>query len=52
MEAWEKQVPFRSLIEADEVITSRLTKEQIADCFDYNYHLKHVDTIFSRLGLQ
>lgn len=52
MEAWEKQVPFRSLIEADEMITSRLTKEQIADCFDYNYHLKHVDTIFSRLGLQ
>ncbi|WP_461202330.1 adenylosuccinate lyase [Anoxybacillus sp. TBDG-1] len=51
MEAWEKQVPFRSLIEADGVITSRLTKEQIADCFDYNYHLKHVDTIFSRLGL-
>ncbi|MBE2913718.1 MULTISPECIES: adenylosuccinate lyase [Anoxybacillus] len=52
MEAWEKQVSFRSLIEADEVITSRLTKDQIADCFDYNYHLKHVDTIFERLGLQ
>jgi adenylosuccinate lyase len=52
MEAWEKQVPFRSLIEADEVITSRLSKEQIDDCFDYNYHLKHVDTIFKRLGLE
>lgn len=51
MEAWEKQVPFRSLIEADETITNRLTKEQIDDCFDYNYHLKHVDTIFERLGL-
>ncbi|BDG48980.1 MULTISPECIES: adenylosuccinate lyase [Parageobacillus] len=51
MEAWEKQVPFRSLIEADERITSRLTKEQIDDCFDYRYHLKHVDTIFQRLGL-
>ncbi|MGX1984047.1 adenylosuccinate lyase [Thermolongibacillus altinsuensis] len=52
MEAWEKQVPFRSLIEADEIITSRLSKEQIDDCFDYNYHLKHVDTIFKRLGLE
>lgn len=51
MEAWEKQVPFRSLIEADETITNRLTKEEIDDCFDYNYHLKHVDTIFERLGL-
>jgi len=51
MEAWETQVPFRTLIEADEAITSLLTKEQIDDCFDYHYHLKHVDTIFERLGL-
>jgi adenylosuccinate lyase len=51
MEAWEKQIPFRQLIEAEEKITSRLTKEQIDDCFDYSYHLKHVDTIFNRLGL-
>ena len=51
MEAWEKQVPFRQLVEAEEKITSRLTPEQIADCFDYNYHLKNVDLIFDRLGL-
>lgn len=51
MEAWEKQVPFRSLIEADEIITSKLTPEEVEDCFDYNYHIKHVDTIFERLGL-
>ncbi|MEC1106811.1 adenylosuccinate lyase [Bacillus velezensis] len=51
MEAWEKQVPFRQLVEAEEKITSRLTPEQIADCFDYNYHLKNVDLIFERLGL-
>ncbi|WP_226528705.1 adenylosuccinate lyase [Metabacillus niabensis] len=51
MEAWEKQVPFRGLVEAEEKITSRLSAETIADCFDYNYHLKGVDTIFDRLGL-
>ncbi|MCI2255020.1 adenylosuccinate lyase [Domibacillus sp. PGB-M46] len=51
MEAWDKQVPFRSLVEADETITSKLTPEEIADCFDYNYHIKHVDTIFDRIGL-
>lgn len=51
MEAWEKQVPFRSLIEAEEKITAKLTPEQIADCFDYQYHLKQVDYIFNRLGL-
>jgi len=51
MEAWETQVPFRTLIEADEKITSKLSAEEIADCFDYNYHLKNVDVIFERLGL-
>ncbi len=51
MESWETQVPFRTLIEADEKITSKLSPEEIADCFDYNYHLKNVDTIFERLGL-
>jgi adenylosuccinate lyase len=51
MESWETQVPFRTLVEADEKITSKLSPEEIADCFDYNYHLKNVDTIFERLGL-
>jgi adenylosuccinate lyase len=51
MEAWDKQVSFRSLVEADEKITAKLSPEEIADCFDYNYHLKNVDTIFARLGL-
>ncbi|EAC4013054.1 adenylosuccinate lyase [Listeria monocytogenes] len=51
MEAWEKQVPFRELVEQDVIITENLSAEEIADCFDYNYHLKNVDLIFDRLGL-
>ncbi len=51
MRAWEEQRPFRPLVEADEVISKVLTPEEIADCFDYRYHLKHVDTLFRRLGL-
>lgn len=51
MEAWEKQVPFRSLIENDGKITRLLNAEELDDCFDYNYHIKHVDMIFERLGL-
>ncbi|WAA09204.1 adenylosuccinate lyase [Fervidibacillus albus] len=52
MRAWEEQIPFRSLIEEDGKITRLLTKEEIADCFDYQYHLKNVDLIFQRLGLE
>ncbi|MCM3667301.1 adenylosuccinate lyase [Mesobacillus subterraneus] len=51
MEAWEKQVQFRSLIENDEKIAGLLSETEIDDCFDYNYHIKHVDMIFERLGL-
>ncbi|WP_064645681.1 adenylosuccinate lyase [Listeria monocytogenes] len=51
MEAWEKQVPFRELVEQDATIPENLSAEEIADCFDYNYHLKNVDLIFDRLGL-
>ncbi|PDE68108.1 adenylosuccinate lyase [Listeria monocytogenes] len=51
MEAWEKQVPFRELVEQDATIIENLSEEEIADCFDYNYHLKNVDLIFDRLGL-
>ena len=28
-----------------------LVAEEIEDCFDPTWHLKHVDTIFDRLGL-
>jgi adenylosuccinate lyase len=51
MEAWEKQVQFRSLIETDEKIAALLNEAEIDDCFDYHYHIKHVDMIFERLGL-
>lgn len=51
MRAWEEQRPFRPLVEADEVVSQVLTPEEIADCFDYRYHLKHVDALFRRVGL-
>jgi len=51
MQAWDKQVQFRTLVDASEKITSYLTKEELDECFDYNYHLQHVDMIFERLGL-
>lgn len=52
MQAWEEQVQFRDLIEAESDITNRLTKEEIADCFNYEHHLEKVDFIFKRLRLE
>lgn len=51
MEAWETQVHFRSLVEGSDKIKGLLSAEELDDCFDYNYHLQHVDLIFERLGL-
>ncbi|REK74860.1 adenylosuccinate lyase [Paenibacillus paeoniae] len=51
MQAWEEQRQFRSIIEETPEITSVLSAEEIDDCFNPTWHLKHVDTIFARLGL-
>ncbi|GIN92947.1 adenylosuccinate lyase [Siminovitchia terrae] len=51
MEAWEKQVSFKTLIEEDATVQKLLSQDEIDACFDPRYHLKHVDTIFERLGL-
>lgn len=50
-QSWDEQIAFRHLLESDERITSRLTKADLDDAFDYNWHLKHVDDIFKRVGL-
>ncbi|MGM7703527.1 adenylosuccinate lyase [Pseudalkalibacillus sp. Hm43] len=52
MEAWEKGIQFRELIEGEKRVTDMLSPEEIDDCFDYNYHLKEVDNIFKRVGLE
>lgn len=51
MQAWEEQRSFRAIVDEDATVSSALTKEELDECFDYRYHLKHVDTIFQRLGL-
>lgn len=51
MQAWESQTAFRTFVDANEQVTSLLSKEELDDCFDYNYHIQHVDMIYERLGL-
>lgn len=51
MEAWETQTSFRALIENDPVISRHLETKEINECFNESYHLKNVDLIFDRLGL-
>lgn len=50
-QAWDEGKDFRTLIEANPKVREVLTDADIADAFDYHYHLRHVDEIFTRLGL-
>jgi adenylosuccinate lyase len=51
MEAWQQKKSFLSLLEADNRVTAHLTRSELESLFDYSYYLKHVDSIFERLGL-
>ncbi|WP_134644757.1 adenylosuccinate lyase [Weissella cibaria] len=50
--SWDEQKQFRDLVDADPTIQSKLMAAEVDDAFDYHWHLKHVDDIFKRVGLQ
>ena len=50
-QCWAEQVPFRPLLEADPTVQKQLSKADLDDAFDYHWHLRHVDDIFRRVGL-
>jgi adenylosuccinate lyase len=51
MKSWETETQFKEIVENDTRITDKLTQAEIDACFDETYHLKNVDFIFERLGL-
>ncbi|SEU01603.1 adenylosuccinate lyase [Salinibacillus kushneri] len=51
MEAWHDQKTFKGLVKQSKQITSLLSEEEIEECFNHQHHLKNVDRIFARLGI-
>ncbi|NVY96711.1 adenylosuccinate lyase [Lactobacillus sp. DCY120] len=51
-QVWAEQGDFRTLLEADPQVTDRLSRSDLDDAFDYHWHLRHVDEIFHRVGLE
>ncbi|MDN5327249.1 MAG: adenylosuccinate lyase [Moorella sp. (in: firmicutes)] len=52
LQAWQTRQPFKELVLKDQDIMSRLDPKEVEDLFDYDYHLRHVDYIFRRAGLE
>jgi adenylosuccinate lyase len=48
MDTWENGGSFRARIEADEKISKALSPDRIAEVFDLDHALRHVDAIFER----
>ncbi|RHW50243.1 adenylosuccinate lyase [Bombilactobacillus bombi] len=51
-QVWQKHLDFRQLLDNDDQVTERLSKQDLDDAFDYRWHLRHVDEIFQRVGLE
>ena len=49
MKVWEEGKDFQTELLADTEVTGFLDAEEIKEAFDLGYHLKHVDTIFTRV---
>jgi adenylosuccinate lyase len=51
MQAWTEHRSFREIVESSQEITKRLSSGDLDDAFDPQYHVRHVDEIFERVGL-
>lgn len=52
IQSWENKIDFKTLMESDPKVRETLSSDEIDDCFDLNYHLRNVDTIYERVGLK
>jgi adenylosuccinate lyase len=50
LKAWDEELDFRLLVESDPEIAGPLGAEGIADAFDLDDALKHIDVLFERLA--
>lgn len=49
-EAWRDHKQFKPLVENSQIM-NYLSKADVDDAFDYHYHLRYVDEIFKKCGL-
>ena len=49
MKVWRGEGRFLDLLCADPDVSDRMTREELEAVFDVDYHLKHVDLIFTRV---
>jgi adenylosuccinate lyase len=51
MRAWRERRSFLECLQEDDAVTARLSPEALKSAFDPAWYLRHVDTVYRRLGL-
>jgi adenylosuccinate lyase len=51
MKAFESGGDFRQLAAADPAISGKLSEAELAECFDYNRHLRRIEAAYDRMGM-
>ncbi|MDQ2787443.1 MAG: adenylosuccinate lyase, partial [Chloroflexota bacterium] len=51
MESWATDEPLHDILGRNATVTELLPPDELAMLFDHDYHLKHIDTAFVRLGI-
>jgi adenylosuccinate lyase len=49
MPVWRGEGDFLTLLKADADVSAKLSDAELEELFDLGYHLKQVDTIFTRV---
>jgi len=52
MRAWTEGLDYKTLLLADEKVSSLLTPSELESCFTLDYYFKNVDYIFRRVGIE
>ncbi|WP_418791694.1 adenylosuccinate lyase [Phosphitispora sp. TUW77] len=51
MEVWRTKEDFLDLLQKDNDVTGLISAEELRSLFDYNWFLRHVDTVFQRFRI-
>ncbi|MBS9334682.1 adenylosuccinate lyase [Fructobacillus sp. M1-13] len=49
--AWDEGLSFEQLVKESPKIKELLSPDHLADAFDYHYHLRRINEVFTRLGI-
>ena len=51
LRSYSERIMFKELLLKDQKLMSIMNADEIEDCFDLAYHLRHVDDILKRVGI-